>query len=260
MEEMLAYSGKGNPNDETTDIKEHASHGLAALLKNIGQSLAPVWNAVRKLSGDGLMGFMVYAFVFVGVFNSSTNCMQFAKLVLVAVQAKNFSEEPNYQINRDLVRFIAVAVLSVICLVQFFSPRAGRRFNNLAAVVKIMFMLLLIVFGGLAAIKATKNPGDWTEKNCFFSNGTWSVFPNESGCCFDSDIDYALTNTTCFSGDYIDNVTRPDADHMFTKEGTGSGAWVRALLLVLFSFQGWENATFVSLRLDYGEYQLGIYH
>lgn len=260
MEEMLAYSGKSNLNDETTDTKEYEPHGRTAFLNKIGQSLAPVHRAIRKLSGDGLLGFIIYAFVFVGVFNSSTNSMQFAKLVLVAIQAKAFSDDPTYQINRDLVRFIAVAALSVICLVQFFSPRAGRRLNNLAAVVKIMFMVLLIVFGGLAASKASKNSGDWTEKNCVFTNGTLRLFPEKIGCCIDNDINGILRNTTCFSSDDIDNFIRPDADHKFVKERTGSGAWAKALLLVLFSFQGWENASFVSSRLDDGEYHSSTYN
>lgn len=192
--------------------------------------------------------------VFVGVFNSTPSSLQFAKLVLVAIQAKDFSDDPTYQINRDLVRFIAVAVLSVICLVQYFSPRAGRRLNNLAAVVKIIFMVLLIVFGGLAASKASKNSGDWTKKDCVFTNGTSAVFPIETGCCLDGDIDGVLKNTMCFSNYDIDNVIRPGTDHNFAKEGTGSGAWAKALLLVLFSFEGWENATFVSFRLEDGEY------
>ncbi|KAK7710171.1 hypothetical protein SLS63_013034 [Diaporthe eres] len=246
MEEMTAYSGMGRLNDETTDAKEKATNGVATFLSKIGQSLSPVRSTIRKLSGDGLLGFIVYAVIFVGVFNSSTNSMQFGKVILVAIQADQFSKDARHELNRDLVRFIAVAALSIICLVQFFSPRVGRRLNNLAAVVKVLFMLLLIIFGGLAASKAQKSPTDWTEKNCVFSNGTYSVFPGDTSCCLDSDVDSVLRDTTCFVGDVIDNVIRPDADNKFAKKGTGSDAWAKALLLVLFSFEGWENATFVA--------------
>lgn len=255
MEEMTAYSGMGRLKDGTTDAKEKAPHGVAVFLSKIGQLLSPVRRTIRKLSGDGLLGFIVYAVIFVGVFNSSTNSMQFGKVILVAIQADQFSKDARHDLNRDLVRFIAVAALSIVCLVQFFSPRAGRRLNNLAAVVKILFMLLLIIFGGLAASKARKSPTDWTDKNCVFSNGTYSVFPGDTSCCRDSDIDSVLRNTTCFLGDVIDNVIRSDADNnlKFAKKGTGSDAWAKALLLVLFSFEGWENATFVSTRPDGGQ-------
>ncbi|KAL1875838.1 hypothetical protein Daus18300_003029 [Diaporthe australafricana] len=244
MEEMTAYSGIGKLKDDVTDAKQEAPQGMAVFLHKLGRRLAPVRHAIRKFSGDGLLGFIVYAVIFIGVFNSSTNSMQFGKVILVAIQADQFSEDARHEINRELARFIAVAALSIICLVQFFSPRAGRRLNNLAAVAKIIFMLLLIVFGGLAASKARKSPTGWTEKNCVLSNGTYSVFPS-SKCCSYEDVDSILGDTTCFTG-VVDSVTRLDTGSKFAKKGTGSDAWAKALLLVLFSFEGWENATFVA--------------
>lgn len=166
---MLAHSGIFKSNDETTDANEKATHRLTGCLRDVGQRLSPIRRAIRKLSDDDLLGFIVYAVVFVGVFNSSTNSMQFAKLALVAAQAEQFPKDAHHQLDRDLVRFIAIASLSIICLVQFFSPRAGRRFNDLAAVVKILFVLLLIVFGGIVASNAKKSSSDWTDTNCIFT-------------------------------------------------------------------------------------------
>lgn len=88
MEEMTAYSGMGRLNDETTHAKEKAANGVATFLSKIAQLLSPVRSTIRKLSGDGLLGFIVYAVIFVGVFNSSTNSMQFGKVILVAIQAE----------------------------------------------------------------------------------------------------------------------------------------------------------------------------
>lgn len=206
----------------------------------------------------GYWGSSSMLVIFIGVFNSSTNSMQFGKAILVAIQAHEFSEDTRHEINRELVRFIAVAALSIICLVQLFSPRAGRRFNNLAAVAKILFMLLLIVYGGLAASKACKSPTGWTEKNCVLSNGTYSLFPS-SKCCSYGDVDSFLRDPTCFTNG-IDIVIRPDTDNKFAKKGTGSGAWAKALLLVLFSFEGWENAPFVSAGLDGEDHQSSCHH
>lgn len=231
MEEMLAHSGIVQASEETTDAKEKAPHRLATHLKEIGQRLSPIRRAFRKLSGDGLLGFIVYAFIFVGVFNSSTNSMQFAKLVLVAANAEQFSEDAHHQLDRDLLRFIAVAALSIICLVQFFSPKAGRRFNNLAAVVKILFVLLLIVFGAIVANNVKKSSSSWTETNCAFSDGTLSNSLNNSFCS---------TSRA--------ETTLSDAPQVQATNSNETSAWAKALLLVLFSFEGWENATFVSTR------------
>lgn len=246
MEEMSAYSGIGKLNDEASDPKETTPY-VATFLNKIRRYLSPIRRTMRKLSGDGLLGFTVYAVLFVGIFNSSTNSMQFGSLILVAIHADKFSSnDTSYELDRNLVRFIAVAALSIICLVQFFSPMAGRRLNNVAAVVKILFMLLLIIFGGLAASKAQKNR--WTQKNCVLNNGTSGVLLDNS-CCLKSEIDSVLRNT-CFMSDVIDDNTEPGPDSMFVKRDTGSDACAKALLLVLFSFEGREKATFVSSSLD----------
>lgn len=230
MEEMLAHSGIGEPNDDTADTRGQTIRGRATILKYIDRHLSPVRRALRKMSGDGLLGFIVYAVVFVGVFNSSTNCMQFAKLVLVAAHAEEFSRNAEYELNRDLVRFIAVSALSIICLVQFFSPRAGRRLNKLAAVVKILFVVMLIVLGAIVAGNTEKPSNDWTEKNCVLNNGTFT----------DSSNNYLCSNSPA---DRVPSDGVPPASN-----SAEDSAWAKALLLVLFSFEGWENATFVSSR------------
>lgn len=187
-----------------------------------GSSLSKYWralrNALRKLGGDGMLGYTIYAMLFVGFFNSSSNSMQFGKQVLIAIQADRISKDPKETINRDLIRFIAVAVMSIISLLQFFSPRAGRGLNRGAAVIKIMFLLLLIGFGGWAAAAEG-------------STESWSTY-------------YTKSSEDCAEDDNWKQkcVQNGSAD--------AKNNWPKALLLVFFSFEGWENATFVSTRLQ----------
>lgn len=247
MEEMSAWSGIDQANGEAVCAEEKTSHAVTVLSLTMGRLSSPVRRGMRRVSGDGMLGFIIYAVLFAGLFNSSTNSMQFGKMILVAIHADKFSQEANHELNRDLIRFIAVIALSVICLVQFFSPIAGRRLNNLAAVVKILFVLLLIIFG-VVAIAASESQNyftDWTEENCVFRNSNYSVFSNDASCCFNGTIDIRRDGPC---GVPTENDTGPDADNILEKEISGGDPWVwaKALLLVLFNFQGWENATFVS--------------
>lgn len=66
--------------------------------------------------------------------------MQVGRELLISIHP---SESP----NRDLLRFIGVVTLSVVCLIQLFSARAGRILNSVLAAIKILFLLILLFFG-----------------------------------------------------------------------------------------------------------------
>jgi amino acid transporter len=147
---------------------------------------------MKRLFGDGLLAYVVYAILFVAVFNSGTNAMQIGRMILLAIQA----DKSGMDVNRDLVRFIGVFALSLLCFLQYFSPTVGRKLNVLWAFVKIIFVIALIGVGGHAA--ATLSADQKTS---------WSA-------------------------------------NMLSNDSS-SRDWAKALLSVLFSFEGWENATFV---------------
>jgi amino acid transporter len=190
-----------------------------------GVSTPPKLNKVQRFLGDGLLAYVLYSFVFVGLWNSCTNAMQFGRMVLVAyganyrwVQVGNNTtlvngtstyhpiqgdyiqvSDPTVpyiqpDVDASLVRFIGVAALSILCLIQLASPRAGRRLNKLAAIVKIASVIALI--GVIARYAVASSDGPATS---------WS----------DSRLD-------------------------------SNWDWSKALMAVIFSFDGWENATFVS--------------
>lgn len=168
----------------------------------------------------------MYSIVFVGLWNSCTNALQFGRMVLVAYGAKETwvkianttiiqngtstyhpiintyiqvsdLDLPFVQtdVNAPLMRFIGVVALSILCLIQLASPRAGRRMNKLAAIIKICSVLALI---GVIARYAVNSP----------VITSWSVWSDT--------------------------------------KGSSSWDWAKALMAVIFSFDGWENATFVS--------------
>ncbi|KAK2026409.1 hypothetical protein LX32DRAFT_21698 [Colletotrichum zoysiae] len=163
-------------------------------------------SSLRRFTGDGLLAYVVYSILFVSIFNSGTNAMQFGRMVLLAINAETIHDKdttehfsPN---ERHLLRFIGIVALTTLCMVQYLSPKSGRHLNTLWAVVKIGFVVGLILTG---AVK-------------------------------DGDRDTITERAAEWKGS-----DGNDFRHAFV--------WAKALLAVLFSFEGWENATFVSLAL-----------
>lgn len=80
------------------------------------------------------------------------------------------------------------------------------------------------------------------------------MFPLKRPCCLDDATDNILRDSTCFLNATIENVIQPHPGTFEKKFSAGDPwVWAKALLLVLFSFEGWENATFVSARLHGGD-------
>ncbi|EXL97601.1 hypothetical protein FOIG_09926 [Fusarium odoratissimum NRRL 54006] len=110
--------------------------------------------------------------------------------------------EVDTDVNQDLMRFIGVTIISIICLTQFFSPSWGRKLNKFLAVVKIGFLIGVIIVA-LTALS--------------------------------SDIEDGKGNAVPRAQDWLEWHGSPSKVQ-----------FAKALLAVLFSFEGWENATFVA--------------
>ncbi|RMJ13029.1 hypothetical protein BHE90_001578 [Fusarium euwallaceae] len=164
--------------------------------------------------GDGLWAFIIYSIAFILFFNSGSNSLQFGRMILLCIDDKGNTDssspgdknkeqnETSNEINRDVMRLIGVNVLTLICLLQYFSPGFGRSMNKTLAIIKLLSLFGLMIVAGTAK-KA--------------SDG-WRVWhPTEAEQAGNS------------------KIGKP-ADLAFAK----------ALLAVLFSFEGWENATFVA--------------
>ncbi|WZH47078.1 High-affinity methionine permease [Fusarium acuminatum] len=181
-------------NSTTSRITNTASNGLWARFVH--------WR--RKLMGDGLLAFIIYSIMFIVFFNSATNSMQFGRMVLLCINADQGVDNAIVDVNNDLMRYIGVTILTIICLTQFFSPSFGRRLNKFLAVVKIGFLLGLAIVG-LTALSRDIKDGKGHDTT---QSSDWSKW-NE-------------------------------------RKVVSKVSFAKALLIVLFSFEGWENATFVS--------------
>lgn len=143
--------------------------------------------SIRRHFGNGLLAYTVYAISFVVLFNSGTNSLQVGRQVLLCYEPHDGDPDQN------VMRLIAMIGLSIVCLIHYFSARAGRKANRWFCVMKITILLILL--------------GKTTKRAIM---GPKIGFPQLSG------------QSDAFSN------------------------YAQALLLISFSFGGWENAGFVS--------------
>ncbi|KAK4167859.1 high-affinity methionine permease [Cladorrhinum sp. PSN259] len=173
-----------------------------------------VKTAIRKFLGDGLLAYITYSVSFIGLFNSGTNSMQTGRMILICIAASDTVAGEATDINRHVARLIGFVVLTAICLIQYFSPNTGRKLNKFLATIKILFLVALFAVALSAVSKPLMTPG-----------------PN--GKEVNRAEDWTKWHTPA-----------PKEGQRVIKRTWATFA--KALLAVLFSFEGWENATFVT--------------
>ena len=120
--------------------------------------------------------------------------MQTGRQLLLAI---GLAQDPTEIVepDGDLVRYIGITALSIICLIHYFSARTGRAVNRIFTVLKLLFLIILFIAGIVRAVRV----GDG------------------------------------------ELVTSPFDE----KHPTSFSNYAKAFLLVIFSFQGWENGNYV---------------
>ncbi|MCJ1265183.1 hypothetical protein MMC22_005058 [Lobaria immixta] len=137
-----------------------------------------------------LLFYTVYAFLYILLNSSATNCMQFANQVYISATDRDNPDQ-------RLLRLIAVVILTIVCLLHYFSARIGRDLNIILAASKVLTLGILFVAGAIIA----------NEKKLF-------------------------------------NEEYPKTPPISNSPSSSSAA--AGFLLILYSFQGWQNATFVA--------------
>ncbi|KAL6252611.1 hypothetical protein RBB50_000330 [Rhinocladiella similis] len=99
-----------------------------------------------------LLSTILFSAFFLCLGNSYGNSVTFSKQTLLASDS---SATKMAELDTRLVRFIAISVLSVVCLLHYFSNRFGLFLNKLFAIFKTV--LLLTVF--IAGVKASSKEG-----------------------------------------------------------------------------------------------------
>lgn len=139
--------------------------------------------------------------------------MQFGRMVLLAINSEKVDEQFSSK-ERHLLRFLGIIALTTLCMIQYLSPKSGRRLNTTWAAVKIAFVIALIITGASRAAHRD------VMKN---SEDIGKAQNTSAGISKAQEWGYSVGH---------------NYQHGFI--------WAKALLAVLFSFEGWENATFVS--------------
>jgi len=78
--------------------------------------------------------------------------------------AANPAVENTEDLDRRLITLIAILVLSVVCLLHYFSRNSGLLLNLVFAVYKILLVVVLIIAGGISYHNSTNRPNDWNDQ------------------------------------------------------------------------------------------------
>lgn len=139
-----------------------------------------------------LFATILYSAIFVLVANTNGNALQFAKHILLAANPDITSTN---DLDRRLVTFLAISVLTGVCLLHYFSRNSGLLLNLVFALYKIILIIVFIFAGCLSSRQEPNGRGDWNNQD----------------------------------------VTKRDA--------------LAAMIYVIYSYQGWENANYVGGEL-----------
>ncbi|ORY06761.1 amino acid permease-domain-containing protein [Clohesyomyces aquaticus] len=113
-----------------------------------------------------LLATILFSGWFLVLGNSYGNSIAFAKHVMVSAHTEVLQTK---DLDSRLVRFIAISVLTVVCLLHYFSGRAGMFLNKVLFWYKTL--LLIVIFA--AGIHYTKTNGSqWDNYNDLKERGT----------------------------------------------------------------------------------------
>lgn len=139
-----------------------------------------------------LLATILFSGFFIFLSNSYGNSVTFAKQTILASDS---SIARTTDLDSRLVRFIAIVVLSTVCLLHYSSNRFGLFLNKLFAIFKTILLFTVFVAGVKAAGKEGSGLADF----------------------------------------YDNHGVRHPTDGL------------AAMVLILYSYQGWENANYVCL-------------
>ncbi|OCK94885.1 uncharacterized protein K441DRAFT_90733 [Cenococcum geophilum 1.58] len=106
-----------------------------------------------------LLTYTCYSLYFVCLYTTATNSMQFARQVIMA--ATKSDDIPDQRV----MRLIAVVIMSLICLLLYFSTATGRKLNRYLAWLKIGLMIIIFIAGGVKAGKGPAHDINWKFKS-----------------------------------------------------------------------------------------------
>ena len=101
---------------------------------------------------------MIFSVFFLLVPNTDGNSIQFAKTVLLAANPAVAKTE---DLDKRLISLIAIVVLTVVCLIHYFSRNSGLVLNLSFAMYKIGLVSAVIIAGFIASHQPENGLSDW---------------------------------------------------------------------------------------------------
>lgn len=98
------------------------------------------------------LAVVIISLLFVLLSHNAGNCVSFAKLVLQAFEPTE--KDPDFRLQK----FIALVMLSAVCLLHVFSRNTGIAINNFLALYKLA-LVTFIVLVGFAAMAGGRGKG-----------------------------------------------------------------------------------------------------
>lgn len=113
------------------------------------------------------------------LYNTSTNSMVFANEAITSAYPVSNTTPPypppgtplpptplyiSYDPDQRVLRLIAIAALTLFCLIHYFSARAGRVLNKSLALIKII-LLLVVFFAGINWARTGGRLESWSSSD-----------------------------------------------------------------------------------------------
>lgn len=175
-----------------------------------------------------LLPAVLFSGFFITLGHTAGNAIAFARQFVIATDRPD-PTQPIY-FNRTIIDFYALSVLTVVCLMHYFTPRLGLFLNKLTAGFKII-LLLIMAFRGIAQ---RNQPGSGHQEGFAFTGlNTRQV----------------LNTTLASNGTAVSNAT--SASHPGSYHISG-------FIYIVYSYGGWENANYVIGDLKFENRSLRI--
>ncbi|CAO2656259.1 Nn.00g050620.m01.CDS01 [Neocucurbitaria sp. VM-36] len=104
-----------------------------------------------------LLATILFSGFFLLLANSYGNSVQFAKHVLIAAMP---GLDNSKELDPRLVRYLAISVVTFVCLIHWFSSRAGLFLNKLVAWYKTILLLVVFIAG---MVYSEKHGSQWND-------------------------------------------------------------------------------------------------
>jgi amino acid transporter len=108
-----------------------------------------------------LLATVLFSAFFIFVPNTDGNSLQFAKNILLAA---NPTVTETTELDKRLISYIAISILTVVSFIHYFSRNSGMLLNLVFAVYKVVLVIVLIICGFIASKKPDNGRSDWGQQ------------------------------------------------------------------------------------------------